>query len=127
MAMDDKKPADMDQDKIVTESKVELGDDHEVDAAKTDAAVDLSCTEKIESSSIDCQMSVQNDNCDIAKQESFEAKHDKENGNDIALVRLPKLAYTVFEIGSGVHVAPVCLPWGQLSNGEVAKYPSGVL
>ena len=50
----------------------------------------------------------------------------KENGNDIALVRLPKLAYTVFEIGSGVHVSPVCLPWGKLPDGQIAKYPSGM-
>ena len=51
----------------------------------------------------------------------------KENGNDIALVRLPKPAYTMFEIGSGVHVAPVCLPWGELPNGNIAKYPSGII
>ena len=49
----------------------------------------------------------------------------KENGNDIALVRLPKPAYTMFEIGSGVHVAPVCLPWGELPSGNIATYPKG--
>jgi hypothetical protein len=51
----------------------------------------------------------------------------KENGNDIALVRLPKPAYTMFEIGSGVHVSPVCLPWGKLPDGQIAKYPTGML
>ena len=45
--------------------------------------------------------------------------------NDIALVRLEKPAFTAAEIATGVHVLPICLPWGNLPNGYTAKYPSG--
>ena len=45
--------------------------------------------------------------------------------NDIALVRLEKPAFTAAEVASGVHVLPICLPWGRLPNDYPAQYPSG--
>lgn len=62
---------------------------------------------------------------DVILHEKWNRARIKEDANDIALVRLPKVAYTMFEIGSGVHVAPICLPWGLLADGHSATYPSG--
>ena len=45
------------------------------------------------------------------------------HGNDIALVRLPRLVYTNAEITS-TTVFPICLPWGKLDGGRVAKLPN---
>ena len=61
---------------------------------------------------------------DVIIHEEWNLARLKEDGNDIALIRLPKIAYTMFEIGSGVHVAPICLPWGRLPDGNNAVYPS---
>ena len=63
---------------------------------------------------------------DVIVHEDWDPARVVEGANDITLVRLSKPAYTIFEIASGVHVVPVCLPWGRLPNGDVAKYPSGI-
>ena len=63
---------------------------------------------------------------DITVHEGWDKNNVMTNANDIALVRLEKPAFTAAEIASGVHVMPVCLPWGRLPNGYVAKYPSGI-
>ena len=63
---------------------------------------------------------------DITVHEGFD-KNDVISGSDIALVRLEKPAFTAAEVASGVHVLPICLPWGRLPNGYTAQYPSGVL
>ena len=62
---------------------------------------------------------------DVIIHEDWDIVKLVENANDIALIRLPKLVYTMYEIPNGVHVAPVCLPWGALPNGNSAQYPEG--
>ena len=62
---------------------------------------------------------------DVTIHEGWDINKLKEGANDIALIRLPKLVYTMYEIPDGVHVAPICLPWGRLPNGNFAKYPGG--
>ena len=57
---------------------------------------------------------------DVIVHEKWDISHVKDRANDIALIRLPRFAYTAEEIGSGVHVFPICLPW----NGHDASYPS---
>ena len=64
---------------------------------------------------------------DVTIHEEWDLDKLREGANDIALIRLPKLVYTMFEIPEGVHVAPVCLPWGNLPNGNFADYPGGTL
>ena len=64
---------------------------------------------------------------DIIVHENWDPSQVVNGANDITLVRLSKVAYTVNEIASGVSVVPICLPWGPLPNGNVAKYPSGML
>ena len=63
---------------------------------------------------------------DVTVHENWVPSNVVEGANDIALVRLSKVAYTVNEIASGVHVVPICLPWGRLPNGETVDYPSGI-
>ena len=64
---------------------------------------------------------------DITVHEGWDPDKVKEGANDIALVRLPRPAYTALEIVSGVHVVPICLPWGSLpGKSERAEYPSGM-
>ena len=46
-------------------------------------------------------------------------------GYDIALIRLPKVAYTINEI-CDVSVLPICLPWGKLPTGRSMKLPRGI-
>ena len=58
---------------------------------------------------------------DVIIHENWDIVKMVENANDIALIRLPKLVYTMYEIPNGVHVAPVCLPWGALPNGNAAQ------
>ena len=62
---------------------------------------------------------------DVTIHEGWDINKLKEGANDIALIRLPKLVYTMYEIPDGVHVAPICLPWGKLPDGNIAKYPGG--
>ena len=62
---------------------------------------------------------------DVIIHEGWNIRKLKEEANDIVLIRLPRLVYTMNEIPSGVHVSPVCLPWGALPNGKIARYPSG--
>ena len=64
---------------------------------------------------------------DITVHEGWDKDNVMTTANDIALVRLEKPAFTAQEIASGVHVYPICLPWGRLPNGYDAKYPSGTL
>ena len=64
---------------------------------------------------------------DIIVHEDWDPSRVVDRGNDILLVRLPKVAYTINEIATGVHVVPICLPWGRLPDGNVAQYPSGIL
>ena len=64
---------------------------------------------------------------DVIIHENWDLDKLKEGANDIALIRLPKLVYTMYEVPDGVHVSPVCLPWGELPNGKVADYPGGTL
>ena len=64
---------------------------------------------------------------DITVHEGFDKNDVMSTANDIALVRLEKPAFTAAEIASGVHVLPICLPWGNLPNGYPAEYPSGCL
>ena len=62
---------------------------------------------------------------DITVHEGFDKNDVMSTANDIALVRLEKPAFTAAEIATGVHVLPICLPWGNLPNEYTAKYPSG--
>ena len=64
---------------------------------------------------------------DITVHQGWDAGNVVTNANDIALVRLEKPAFTAMEIASGVHVVPICLPWGKLGNGGYATYPAGTL
>ena len=61
---------------------------------------------------------------DVTVHEKWDASKVVNEGNDIALIRLPTPAYTRYELCQ-VSVIPVCLPWGLLANGEVAKMPQG--
>ena len=61
---------------------------------------------------------------DITVHEEWDISKVVEGANDIALIRLPTLAYTMYEICQ-VPVAPICLPWGRLPNGEEATLPKG--
>ena len=61
---------------------------------------------------------------DVIVHENYNRLKVVTEANDIALVRLPKAAYTIDEIVA-TSVLPICLPWGPLPNGKVAKLPSG--
>ena len=63
---------------------------------------------------------------DVIIHENWAPSRVVNGANDITLVRLSTFAYTIFEIASGVHVAPICLPWGRLPNGNIAKYPGNL-
>ena len=63
---------------------------------------------------------------DVTVHESYDRRKVVTEGNDIALVRLPRPAYTNFEVES-TSVIPICLPWGQLDNGNVARMPEGMV
>ena len=63
---------------------------------------------------------------DVIVHEKFNSLTVVNEGYDIALIRLPKAAYTVNEICE-TSVLPACLPWGQLPNGRFAELPSGML
>ena len=64
---------------------------------------------------------------DITVHEGWDPAKVKEGANDIALIRLPRPAYTALEIASGVHVVPICLPWGSLpGKSQRAAYPTGM-
>ena len=62
---------------------------------------------------------------DITVHEGWDKNDVVKTANDIALVRLEKPAFTALEVASGVHVMPICLPWGRLPNEFRAQYPSG--
>ena len=62
---------------------------------------------------------------DITVHEGWDKNDVVKTANDIALVRLEKPAFTALEVASGVHVMPICLPWGRLRNEFRAQYPSG--
>ena len=61
---------------------------------------------------------------DVTVHENWDIDNMVNEGYDIALIRLPTPAYTSYELCQ-VSVVPICLPWGQLSNGLVAKMPQG--
>ena len=63
---------------------------------------------------------------DVKIHEKWNPRKVVVNGYDIALIRLPRAAYTGNEICE-VSVSPICLPWGQLPNGRVATMPNGIL
>ena len=63
---------------------------------------------------------------DITVHEGWKKSEVVTTANDIALVRLEKAAFTAMEVASGVHVLPVCLPWGRIPKGNYARYPSGI-
>ena len=46
-------------------------------------------------------------------------------GYDIALIRLPKEAWTVREVCE-TSVLPICMPWGTLPNGRIVEMPEGI-
>lgn len=60
----------------------------------------------------------------ITLHEKWDASKVVTDANDIALIRLPRPAYTIYEICE-VSVIPICLPWGRLPNGEEATLPQG--
>ena len=63
---------------------------------------------------------------DITVHEDWDLAHVTDKANDIALVRLPTPAYTANEIARGVHVMPICLPWGKLpGTRDRAEFPEG--
>jgi len=61
---------------------------------------------------------------DVIVHEKFQSLTVVNEGYDIALVRLPRAAYTVNEICE-TSVLPACLPWGRLPNGNIARLPTG--
>ena len=63
---------------------------------------------------------------DVTVHEKFQSLTVVNEGYDIALVRLPRAAYTVNEICE-TSVLPACLPWGQLPNGNIANLPTGII
>ena len=63
---------------------------------------------------------------DVIVHENWNPSKVVVNGYDIALIRLPSPAYTINEVCE-TSVLPICLPWGQLPNGRIAKAPKGIL
>jgi len=61
---------------------------------------------------------------DVTVHENWNQYKVVNEGYDIALIRLPKAAYTVYE-KVGASVLPICLPWGKLPNGNTAILPKG--
>ena len=62
----------------------------------------------------------------ITVHEDWEPARVTDKANDIALVRLPRPAYTANEVAQGVHVMPICLPWGKLpGTRHRAQFPEG--
>ena len=61
---------------------------------------------------------------DVKVHENWDPLKVVNEGYDIALIRLPRAAYTMNEVCE-VSVLPICLPWGRLPNGETAKMPQG--
>jgi len=61
---------------------------------------------------------------DVKVHEKWDPLKVVNEGYDIALIRLPRAAYTMNEVCE-VSVLPICLPWGRLPNGETAKMPQG--
>ena len=61
---------------------------------------------------------------DVTVHENWNPNKVVVEGYDIALVRLPRAAYTINEICE-LPVLPACLPWGQLPSGRIAKLPKG--
>jgi len=61
---------------------------------------------------------------DITVHEYWNPLEVVREGYDIALIRLPELAYTIREI-CDVPVLPICMPWGKLPSGKVMDLPEG--
>jgi len=94
------------------------------------------------SSDPDCQADASGSSCwkpvqrfyitpaDVKIHEKWNPSKVVVNGYDIALIRLPRPAYTVNEICE-VSVSPICLPWGQIQDLDgvtrMATMPNGIL
>ena len=61
---------------------------------------------------------------DITVHEYWNPLEVVREGYDIALIRLPELAYTIREI-CDVPVLPICMPWGKLPSGKNMDLPEG--
>ena len=61
---------------------------------------------------------------DITVHDNWDPNTVVNEGNDIALIRLPQAAYTYYELCQA-SVVPICLPWGPLPNGFNAELPKG--
>ena len=63
---------------------------------------------------------------DVTVHENFNRLTVVQEGHDIALIRLPKPAYTINEM-CDTPVLPICLPIGKMPDGKDIKLPRGHL